>query len=305
MNIILIGTSAFAVPAFESLASDPRCTILAVITQPDAPQGRKKIMTPTPVALWAEMNHLPLLKPESLKDELFKTMITGLQPDIMLLAAYGRIIPQWMIDTAPHGIINIHPSLLPRHRGPSPVQYTILEGDEVGGVSIMKIDAELDHGPILHQSSMDLDFSETTEDLLGLLAQEAAAVIPGLFADIEAGTAQETLQNHDLATYTKLIETSDGELKFSESAIVWDHKLRALQEDPGTYFFFQGKRLKVKNGMITEQQGKTGTCFIEDDILGVNTSEGAILLTEVQPEGKPWMAAADFLRGVSLKEESK
>lgn len=300
MNILLIGTSAFAVPAFEALASDERFSIVGVITQPDAPHGRAKVMTPTPVAQWALANNLPLLKPESLKDENFISEIKNLKADVMLLAAYGRIIPQWMIDLAPHGIINIHPSLLPRHRGPSPVQYTILEGDETAGVSIMKIDAELDHGPILNQSTCSLDYSETTSDLLGVLAQQAAEVIPQVFVDIAAGTIQETPQVHSEATFTKLIQTSDGELRFSESAIVWDRKLRALQDEPGTFLFFKGKRMKVRNGMITEQQGDTGTFFSEDDILGINTAEGALLVCEVQPEGKPWMSAADFLRGVTL-----
>lgn len=301
MNIILCGSSAFAVPIFEALATDNRFTVTSVITMPDAPKGRKNTITPTPVGFWAEANNITTHKPEKISDKMFITTLQNEKPTVLVIAAYGKIIPEELINLPTHKTINIHPSLLPRHRGPSPVQFTILKGDEITGVSHMIIDAEVDHGPLIGQYEYPLDGTERSEELLGILSQISSSHIGNDIAQYVAGEITPCPQNHQEATYTKFINKEDGILDPNESVITLDRKIRALQTNVSTFFFYNGKKIIVDEAVIAPKNGEVGTLFRDDELVGLNVADGSLLFERLKVEGKDFVSALDFMNGFQIK----
>ena len=301
MNIILCGSSAFAVPIFEALATDKRFTITSVITMPDAPKGRKNVITPTPVSFWAQANDLMTHKPENITDTTFISNLHKENPTVLVIAAYGKIIPEKLINLPTHKTVNIHPSLLPLHRGPSPVQYTILEGDEVTGVSHMIIDAEVDHGPLIGQYEFPLDGTERSEGLLGILSQISSNHIGDDIAQYISGKIVPCPQNHTNATFTKFITKEDGLIDPQENAITLDRKIRALQTNITTFFFYNGKKIIVEETVISQKNGETGTLFRDDELVGLNVADGSLLFERLKVEGKDFVSALDFMNGFQIK----
>lgn len=301
MNIILCGSSAFAVPIFEALATDDRFTVTSVITMPDAPKGRKNIITPTPVGFWAQANNLTMHKPEKISDPAIITTLHNEKPTVLIIAAYGKIIPEELINLPTHKTINIHPSLLPRHRGPSPVQFTILQGDEVTGVSHMVIDAEVDHGPLIGQYEYALEGTERSEELLGVLSQISSNQIGDDIARYVSGEITPCPQDHANATFTKFINKEDGILDPQENAITLDRKIRALQTNVTTYFFYNDKKIIVDEAVIAQKNGETGTLFRDDELVGLNVADGSLLFERLKVEGKDFVSALDFMNGFQIK----
>lgn len=301
MNIILCGSSAFAVPIFESLATDARFTVTSVITMPDAPKGRKNIVTPTPVGYWAASNEIPTHKPEKISDPDFLEKLRNEKPTVMVIAAYGKIIPPSLLSLPTHQTVNIHPSLLPVHRGPSPVQYTILHGDEITGVSHMIIDEQVDHGPLIGQYVHELDGTENSEDLLGFLAQLSSNHIGDDIEKYVSGEITPIAQDHEKATFTEFITKENGLLDPHESAITLERKIRAFNGNVNTYFMYNGKKIIVDETIVAEQNGEPGTLFTDDELVGLNVADGSLLFERLKIEGKDFISATDFINGFQIK----
>jgi methionyl-tRNA formyltransferase len=276
IKLAFFGTSAFAVPALEAV-KNAGYNVVAVITNPDEPAGRNKTLTPPPIKITAGKLGLRVLQPETLRNntELFEEL-KKLNADIAIVAAYGKFIPLEMLSLPKNGILNIHPSLLPKYRGPSPIQYALLNGDKTTGVSIIKIDEQMDHGPILTNSkiqiSNDKKFKELHDELAKLGAEILINILPEYLANPEMGT----IQDESAATFTKLLKTQDGEITLNEPATTSYNKIRALNPQPGTFMIVNGKRLKI---------------------LEAELKDGKLVFQKVQLEGGKPINWQDFERG--------
>lgn len=300
LNILLIGTSEFAVPIFESIAQDQRFYIVGVVTQPDKPAGRKKELKESPVKEWAKTQSILPIQPDSLKDGSADDAIEKMKPDIAMVVAYGKMIPEHLIKLPKLGTANIHPSLLPEYRGPAPIQYAILKGNHKTGTSVMLIDEQMDHGPILTQMEYELNGNEAYQELSDTLSRLSANIVPDSLALYANGTLKPVEQNHDKATFSKMITTNDGLLFWEKSAVDLERRVRALNPEPGTYTTINGKRLKIKNVRNIGRDGKPGEFFEHEGSIAVQCGDDALVLDEVQPEGKKWMSGEEYLRGYGL-----
>ncbi len=236
-----------------------------VITAPDAPKGRKLVLTPTPVKTYAELNQIKFLTPNKLieiKDEL-----ESINCQIAVLFAYGKIIPKWLLELFPYGIINVHPSLLPLYRGASPLTGPILHGDSTTGITIMDMDAELDHGDIYLQDKIEISSDTNREDLEKYVSLNSAKLLKEVMDGIESGTQNKTPQDHTIATFTTKIKKEDGELKDADTAEIKYRKYRAYVGWPGTYFYKDSKRIK-----ITKAHMDNGM-FVIDNVIPENGKE--------------------------------
>lgn len=265
-KIVFFGTSSFAVPALRTLASDPRFSIVEVITQPDRPVGRHAEMTPTPVKQAALELDLPVHE-----------ALSGTPFDAAVVASYGKIIKQVVLDLAPHRFLNIHASLLPKYRGASPIREAIKNGDTETGVTIMEMDAGMDHGPILSVHKEPILKDDDTPALTERLAMLGAAVIGDVLAGVIDGTIKPVPQDETQATYVKLLKREDGKVDLDTmSPEQIERLIRANRPWPGTYLEKNGKRLKI---------------------LEAHLDNGTLVFDTVQPEGKTAQSWAAFLRG--------
>ena len=307
MKIVFFGTPAFPAAFLRALAEDPFFEVVGVVCQPDAPMGRKKILTAPPVKLTAIEKHLPIFQPEKLKD------FTPPKADAYVVVAYGRILPQRILDLPRLGTINVHPSLLPKFRGPSPMVAAILAREKETGVSIMKLDAEMDHGPILAQVRISLEPLPTlsvgtpTPAGVGAATLETKIVTAGVplllqtLKDLVAGTAQETEQHHAQATFCHLLDRKDGIIDWTRSAEDIEAQVRGLNPWPGTTTAWErdGKplTLKILTAQISDRTLSPGLVMVDAKHLFVGTGTAAIQITSLQPEGGKPMDAAAFING--------
>ena len=276
IRVVFYGTSAFAVPALEALSRDARFELIGVVTQPDRPAGRKGELTKPPIKISAETLNLPVLQFESVKDDASFTALQKLGGDVAVVASFGQIIPQRLLDVYPHGAVNVHGSILPEYRGASPVAAAIRDGKTETGVTIMLMDAKMDHGPILSIAKEPILADDTTETLLSRLAMLGATVLPDVLAKFVAGEVTPIEQDHAKATSVKLLTREDGRLDLHRPAVELERLVRAMTPWPGTFFEQNGKRIKVLKAKV------------EGD---------AFLPIEVQPEGKKPMSYEDYQRG--------
>lgn len=300
VRILLMGTSAFAVPIFDAINHDDRFVISGVVTQPAKPVGRDKSVTLCPVAEWADELPLRVLFPHTLHDPEFKDEISAINPDVALVVAYGKMIPLDIIHLPLHNTVNVHPSLLPQLRGPSPLQYAILKGLNATGVSIMLIDEHMDHGPILHQFEYPLNGTETYLELSDTLSRLSAPVVPDVLFEYVNQSIQPIDQDHDQHSICKLISTTDGLLFWEKSALELERRVRALNPEPGTYTTIGGKRFKIRAVRMIDQQGPAGQYFEYDDQLAVYCGEDSLIIEEIQPAGKKWISSQEFIRGYGI-----
>jgi methionyl-tRNA formyltransferase len=278
-RVVFFGTPEIAVPSLEALSKD--YDVVAVVTKPDTPVGRKKKLTPPAVKVAALALGIPVLQPKSLKPEKKSgsaaiAQLTELAPDVCVVFAYGKILPPDVLDIAPYGCVNIHPSLLPVLRGPSPLQGAILAGLPETGVSIMLLDEEMDTGPILLQEPFTLDPRETAETLHDKAAVLSAQVITRALDGYLAGELMPQPQDSSQATYCRLIKKKDGEIDWSHSAEDIDRQIRAFTPWPGAFTVVDGLRIKIVKAHV---------------------EGGQLILEMVQPEGKKPMSYEDFQRG--------
>ena len=260
MKIVFFGTSDFAVPALEALAKNGY-EISAVVTAPDKPAGRKRILAPSPIKVAAQKLGCEIFQPTSLKkDGKFFEKFRSLNPEMAVVVAYGKIIPGKYLSIPKYGFINVHPSLLPKYRGPTPIQSALLNGDKETAVTIMVVDEEMDHGPILVQEKYDIWSKTTYTELHDELADIGAELLIKTIPDFVSGKTKPREQAHDQATFVKLYEREDGKLDWSLTPQEIYNRIRALNPEPGTWTTWKGKVLNIKKAALNlpTQAGERG-----------------------------------------------
>lgn len=308
MRIVFLGTSEFAVPALEALVK-AGYEIVAVVTQPDMPVGRGLKMEAPAVKVKADEFGLRVLQPPTLRLSLGLTQglaLGELHADVGVCVAYGKIIPKEVLELFPHGILNIHPSLLPKYRGPSPIQTAICNGEMETGVTIMLLDAEMDHGPILTQKAIPLDHKILFTIVHNILAQKGAQLLLEVLPKWLTGEITPRAQDHARATFTKMLEREDGRIDWHKPAEQIERMVRAYDRWPGTWTTYNGKRLKVfRSSLLHAATGCASNPApgyvwkTETGHIAVNCNPGAIILEKIQREGKKAITGADFLHGSS------
>lgn len=307
MRIVFFGTPEFSVPFLKALDEDEDLIVSAVVCQPDKPIGRKKILTAPPTKQYALEHGIPVFQPVSLKDAGALHTTPLRDADLFVVVAYGKIIPQAILDIPTHGTINVHPSLLPKYRGPSPMQAAIANQDNETGVSIMLLDAKMDHGPILAQERIRLDRTETYLDLQTKVHVVGAPLLVQTIKDFTSGMIESIEQNHPTATFCSLLSREDGEIDWNEPAEAIEAKLRAYTPWPGSWTMWDGKVLKIHAMTVGAEHApplRAGEHTIVNDRLFFGTASNPIEVLELQPEGKQRMRTPDFLRGLQLTNSS-
>ena len=281
INFVFFGTSRFAVIALESLKERGFIPDL-IITTPDKPKGRKLVMASSPVKVWAEQNTIPFLQPAKLSlDFLLANKLQAISYKLFLVASYGKIIPKEILDICGRKILNIHPSLLPKLRGPSPIQSSILNENETG-VTIIRLDKEIDHGPIIAQKKINVqNWPPNAENLEEILAKEGVCLLAEILPDWLEGKVKEISQDYGNATYTEKIKKNDGKIDLDGDPMGNYRKIQAFSGWPGTFFFAKknGKDIRVIIKKAEFQNGK-------------------LKIITVVPEGKKEMSYLDFLKGL-------
>jgi methionyl-tRNA formyltransferase len=296
LKIIFAGTPDFAATHLQALIRQH--DIVAVYTQPDRPAGRGKKLTASPVKLLAAQNNLDIYQPQSLKDAEQQAILARLKADIMVVVAYGLILPQVILDTPRLGCINVHGSILPRWRGAAPIQRAVEAGDNETGITIMQMDAGLDTGAMLTITRCTVDANETSGSLYNKLAALGGPALMGTLDKIEAGTAVATAQDNDQSTYAKKIDKIEALINWSESAAIIDRRIRAFNPFPAAYTEIGGQRVKIWGAQVaSEHQASPGQILAADNNgLLVACGQGCLLLTEIQLAGKSRMPVSEILR---------
>ncbi|MCJ1960036.1 methionyl-tRNA formyltransferase [Novosphingobium mangrovi (ex Hu et al. 2023)] len=295
MRIIFMGTPDFAVPALEALA-DAGHEIVCVYSQPPRPGGRRgRELTPTPVHKVAELRGFEVRTPVSLKGEEEKAAFAALEADVAVVAAYGLLLPQAILDAPRHGCLNIHASILPRWRGAAPIHRAIEAGDPTTGVTIMQMEKGLDTGPMLATLRTTID-AKTTGELTAELADKGAQLMVGTLRELT--NHRPVPQPEDGVTYAKKIEKGEARIDFTQDAQAIERKVRAFMPAPGAFFEFEGERYKIHAAEVVDGTGTPATTL--DDALTIACGTGALRVTRIQRAGKPAMATQDLLRGRAI-----
>ena len=298
MRVVFFGTPAFAVPSLIRLTHSSH-QVVAVVTQPDRPRGRGQQFTPSPVKAEAESLHLPVLQPERLT-QTFAPPLREMGADIGVVAAYGKILPDWLLAALPRGFVNVHASLLPRYRGASPVHRAVMNGDAETGVTIMRVVKELDAGPMIAAAATPIDRDDTTTMVEARLAVLGADLLIDALDAIEAGTAIETPQDSALATYAPKIEKSEGLVDWSRPAWPIHNQIRGLWPWPHATTFLAGTRYILHRSRMSDAAATQppGTILTASAAEGVHVACGggtALELLDIQLEGKRTMQVRDAL----------
>ena len=295
---IFLGTGDFAVPIGEALAHEPLVDLVAVVTAPPRRGSRGKPIDP-PVAAWAADHRLQSLRPERLRTPESVRQLAELQPDLIVLADYGQIVPQSILDLPGHGALNVHPSLLPRHRGATPIPAAILAGDSESGVTLMLMDAGLDSGPIIGQSRLPLEGDEAAPDLESRLARLGAELLHELLPRWLTSTVEPQPQPSDGITLTRPLRREDGRLDPSRDAVQLERQVRAYQPWPGTFFDTAEGRIIITSAraLSDDVAGPLGTLTTVEGWPAVAVNGSLLVLIEAQPAGGRRMSGVELLRG--------
>ena len=302
MKLVFFGTPDFAVPSLERLAASPH-EIVAVVAKPDRAVGRRRVMTSPPVAEWAEEKGIDLWQPKSLKGEAAMERFREIDADVAVVVAYGKLIPTHVLQVPVHGFINLHPSLLPRHRGPSPIQWSLVCGDRNTGVTTMLLDEGMDTGPILLQRRVEIQHNETAEQLSPRLAEIGADLVVETLDRLEAGALTPKPQPEDGANVTPMLRRSFAKVNWTMPARQLVNRLRGFSPWPGLYTTFRGGRLKIfglEEVMPVPPGDEEPGITISVDPSGIVVRCGrgtAARITEMQREGRRRMPADAFLIG--------
>jgi methionyl-tRNA formyltransferase len=291
MRIIFMGTPDFAVPALRALHAAGH-DIVCVYTQPPRPAGRGKQLRPSPIQAAAEELGMPVRSPKSLKGEVEQAEFAALAADVAVVAAYGLILPQAVLDAPRYGCLNIHASLLPRWRGAAPIHRAVMAGDAETGVTIMQMEAGLDTGPMLHKVTVPIG-RKTTGELFAELGTVGAAAMVEVLADLTAFPPE--VQNDSAAIYAPKIDKVEAKINWTEPAMVIERKVRGLAPFPGAWFELDGDRIKLLLAELAEGSGAPGEVINHG--LTIACGSGAIRPVRLQRAGKPAMDCDDFLRG--------
>lgn len=301
MNIIFMGSAAFAVPALEALVKSHH-DILEIVAQPDKPAGRGMQIRACPTAEFAKERGIPLYQPEGVRKPEVLRHFLKLAADLIVIIAYGRMLPRELIDMPPHGTINVHASLLPKYRGAAPINWAIVNGERETGVTTMFINEEMDAGDILLEAKTPIGESETAPELHDRLARMGADLLKATIRELEEGKLTPTPQDHRKATQAPIIKKEDGLIDWSLTARAIFNRVRGFTPWPGAYTNLGDKTLRIHSAEMTEDERKAapGTVIEAQDRLCIACGEGILKLVEVQLQGGKRMPAANFLRGHKL-----
>jgi methionyl-tRNA formyltransferase len=294
-RIVFMGTPDFAVPSLSALITHHE--VVGVVTQPDRPAGRKAVLTPPPVKLLALQHHIPIIQPEKLRQPEAVAWLEAANADIFVVAAFGQLLPQRVLDIPGRGCINVHGSLLPRWRGAAPIQAAIRAGDAETGITLMLMDAGLDTGPVLAKRSIPIGRTDTAEVLYPRLAALGAALLVETLPAYLAGQITPQPQNENEVTYAPQISKLDGAINWQEPALSIERLIRAYTPWPGTYTVWEGRKIRITDAVAAEGYADPGTIVRSDKNVAVGCGEGILILHEVQPEGRKRMKALEFVNG--------
>ena len=304
MRIMFMGTPEISREVLSALVSAGR-EVCAVVTGEDKPRGRGKIMTPTPTKAYAKEQGIRVLTPTTLRDEAFMDRLREIDPDIIVVVAYGKILPNAVIDYPKYGCINLHVSLLPKYRGAAPMQRAIMEGEIETGVTVMQMDEGLDTGDILLMERFDILPDDDFEKIHDRSIEVGAPLLLRALEGIEAGTVKRIKQDDALATYAKKVERDDCKLDLTLSAKKLDCIIRGVTPFPGAFVYLNGKMLKINRALPIDKPGEVGVVSdlsaIGDGYIIIGTGEGSLKVLSVIPEGKGKMSAGDFVRGRKIQ----
>ena len=305
IRIVFMGSPDFAVPALQALAA--HYMVCGVVTQPDRPSGRGMTLAPPPVKVAAQRLGLPSIQPEKLRSPEVFQQLADWQPDLIVVAAFGQILRQNVLDLPKYGCVNIHASLLPRHRGAAPIQAAILAGDAQTGITIMRMEAGLDTGPMLSQRAIAIEREDTGGSLFEKLSKLGVELLLQTLPGYLSGEIQPQPQPEEGASYFGMIKKEDGLLDFSLPAADLERKIRAFSPWPGTYLLWKGVSLKILRAHVSSgPRAETGTTsqiaagrhLVTETLPAIATSQGLIVFDELQPAGKKPMPGKAFLSGV-------
>ena len=295
-RIVFMGSPDFAVPSLQTLAD--HFDVIGVVTQPDRPAGRGRVLTPPPIKLLADRLGLPVIQPKRLREPQAMQQLQDWAPDVIIVAAFGQILREDVLDLPEHGCVNVHASLLPRWRGAAPIQAAILNNDLETGVTIMKMDQGVDTGPILSQQSEPINNNDNAGTLSQRLAELGAELLNDTLPQYLASKITLHPQDDQLATYAPLLKKEDGELDFHQPAEYLARQVRAYNPWPGTYTFWKNEILKIHQvRVIAGNESPPGSKGIIDGFPAIAVLDSWLILLEVQPAGKKSMSGKIFLQG--------
>jgi len=304
MRIVFAGTPEFAVPPLQMLLGTGH-RIVAVYTQPDRPAGRGRKLTPSPVKQVATAHHIPVFQPPTLKAEEDQAQLRALEPDVLVVVAYGLILPKAVLEIPRLGCVNIHASLLPRWRGAAPIQRSVLAGDAETGITLMYIEPRLDAGPMLHKKTCRIARLETAGELHDRLAQLGAEALAEILPDLETGNIRPEIQDEAQVTYAAKLEKAEAVLDWTLPALELERRVRAFNPWPVAETQWRDTTLRVWLAEALDETARAapGTVLDRERTLDVATGQGVLRLLEVQLPGAKRVAARDFLNAYSLKTE--
>ncbi|HIS77155.1 MAG TPA: methionyl-tRNA formyltransferase [Candidatus Merdivicinus excrementipullorum] len=295
MNIVFMGTPDFSVPCLQALL-DAGYPVTGVFTQPDKPKGRGYQLAPPPVKEFALTQNLPVFQPKTMRDAETLEQLKGCNPDLIVVVAYGKLLPKEVLDLPRLGCINVHASLLPKYRGAGPVQWSIINGEEETGVTTMYMAEALDTGDMLESASLKIGENETADELMERLSHLGAELLISTVKKAEEGTLKPVPQDEALSTYVSMLDKEMARLDFNKPAREVHNLIRGLSSWPCAYTFYQGKRLKVYRSKLSPMSGQPGELLDAKRFI-VACRDGAVEFETVQYEGGKRMPGADFLRG--------
>lgn len=302
LRIIFMGTPDFAAATLQALIDGPD-EVVAVITQPDRAKGRGKKLTPPPVKVLAEAVGIPVLQPTKIKTENFRHGLLSYQADLMVVTAYGRILPEALLTLAPLGCINVHGSLLPQYRGAAPIQWAVINGEPETGVTIIQMNAGMDTGDVLLSAKIATSPDETAGSLYDKLAVLGSATLLTAIAGLQEGTISPIPQDHSLATLAPMLHKDDGLIDWQQDAAVIERLIRGLDPWPSAFCYVNGKRLRLFQPEVVHQDSEQqpGTVVFADKRgIAIACGRNTLLVKEIQPEGKKRMPVESFLCGHPL-----
>ena len=298
-RVVFMGTPQFTVPALDALCSIPAVAVVAAYTPPDRRQGRGQTLAPSPVKQRAQQLGIPVEQPATLRNPTAVERLSAYAPDLVVVAAYGRILPTAVLNLPRFGCLNLHPSLLPRHRGPSPVAGAILAGDDATGVTVMLLDEGMDTGPIVAQRLRSIGPEDDAETLTGQLFRDGAALLNEIIPDWIAGALAAVPQDHEQATYTSKLERADGVADWTRPAELLCRQQRAYAPWPGLHTKWGGKEVKLLD-VVPEPDGYAAPGVVTataDEPVAVGSGRGLLAVRRLQLAGRRPAGAADFVHG--------
>ena len=309
MRVIFMGTPDFAVGTLQALLQSEH-EVVAVVTQPDKPKGRGKAMQFTPVKEVAAEAGIPVLQPKKVREEAVVEELRSYHPDVIVVVAFGQLIPKSILEMPKYGCVNVHASLLPKYRGAAPIQWAVIDGEEKSGVTTMQMDEGLDTGDMLLTEEVTLDPEETGGSLFDKLSQVGAQLLLKTLDALEnAAVTPQKQPSESTTAYAAMLNKKMGEIDWSQSAVQIERLVRGLNPWPSAYTHLAGKTLKIWKAAVRpsrEQKKEPGSVILEDKKhFGIQTGDGVLEILELQLEGKKRMTADAFLRGYQLENGTK